>query len=295
MVRGESSVNPVQVTKRDIVSGLYELGLAPGSGVMVHSSLRSFGHVEGGARTVVEALMEVVSSSGTLMMPSFNHGAAFAPGAPGYFSPMKTPSTNGAIPDLFWRMSGVSRSLNPTHSFAAWGRRSVEYTAHHHRTLTMGPESPLGLLLADDGWGLLLGVGYGANTFHHVVEMSGGAPCLGRRIEAYPMILPDGRWVEGRTWGFRAQACPFTDRNRYAPEMAVRSVERVGHVGESRVRLFRLRDCYQVVAQLLSQGAETLVPCSRCKIRPLRGKWTAPSDWDERNQALLPDSPAWTY
>jgi len=112
-------------------------------------------------------------------------------GGPGYYHPGETPTTDGAIPDAFWRMPGVQRSLDPTHAFAAWGKDSLRYTRFHHRTLTMGPESPLGLLQRDGGYGLLLGVGYYANTFHHVVEMSTAAPCLGRRSEAYPVILPD--------------------------------------------------------------------------------------------------------
>ena len=111
---------------------------------MVHSSLKSFGRVEGGARTVIAALMEVITPEGTLLFPSFNHGRAFEEGQPGYFDPRETPTTNGAIPDLFWRMPGVLRSLAPTHAFAAWGKNARRYMQFHHRTLTMGPESPLG-------------------------------------------------------------------------------------------------------------------------------------------------------
>ena len=64
----------------DLCDGFRRLGLQVGGGVMVHSSLSSFGHVLGGARTVIEALMEVVTPEGTLMMPSFNHGEPFGPG-----------------------------------------------------------------------------------------------------------------------------------------------------------------------------------------------------------------------
>ena len=60
----------------------------------------------------------------------------------------------------------------------------------------MGPESPLGFLMRDEGYGLLLGVGYQANTFHHVVEMSTGAPCLGMRTRSFPAAAR--RWPSGR-------------------------------------------------------------------------------------------------
>ena len=218
-------------------------------GLMVHSSLRSLGYVDGGAQTVVEALMEIVTPEGTLVMPSFNHDKPFREGGPGYYHPGETPTTNGAIPDRFWRLGGVHRSLNPTHPFAAWGKHARRYTEFHHRTLTMGPESPLGLLFRDDGYCLLLGVDYQSNTFHHTVEMSTGAPCLGQRTEAYPVMLPDGRRVVGRTWSWRGGRCPFTDAGRYVPAMA--DVHRQAKVGKGLSTLYRLRDGYKVVADML--------------------------------------------
>jgi aminoglycoside 3-N-acetyltransferase len=262
-------------------------------GLMVHSSLSSFGHVEGGAAAVIHALMAVLTPAGTLMMPSFNHGAPFEPSGPGYFHPAETPTTNGAIPDRFWRMPGVARSLNPTHAFAAWGRDGQSYTANHHRTLTMGPESPLGQLLRDDGYCLLLGVGYTSNTFHHVVEMSTGAPCLGLRTEAYPVVLPGGRRVTGRTWSWRGGSCPFTDRNRYADEMG--SLQRVATIGSCRAILYRLRDCYGIVAKILAHGKAGFPACRGCAIRPRRVPETVTSDWDGVNGCLRPESEALTY
>jgi aminoglycoside N3'-acetyltransferase len=273
-----------RVDKADIVAGLRSLGLPSAAGVIVHSSLKSFGHVEGGAQTVVEALIEVVTAAGTLLMPSFNHGAAFGKAGAGYYHPQETATTNGAIPDLFWRLPDVHRSLNPTHPFAAWGKHARRYTENHHRTLTMGPESPLGLLQADGGFGLLLGVGYRSNTFHHTVEMSRGVPCLG---------LPDGRRVEARTWGWRAGGCPFTDSARYADGMA--DLQQQTTIGASRVTLFRLQDCYRVIAAMLEHGCGDDPPCSRCEVRPREAAQTVATDWDVGTGALRADSPARNY
>jgi len=281
------------LTQSDLVRSFRALGLTAGMGLQVHSSLHSFGYVEGGPATVVHALMEALTPTGTLMMPSFNHGAPFESSGPGYFHPGETPTTNGAIPDAFWRMPGVARSLNPTHAFAAWGRHAERYTATHHRTLTMGHDSPLGLLLADDGYCLLLGVGYTANTFHHVVEMTTGAPCLGLRTEAYPVVLPGGRRVMGRTWAWRDGTCPFTDSNRYADEMV--ELAQVATIGRCRATLYRLQDCYGVVARILANGKAGFPPCSGCSISPRRVPETVESDWDAANGRLCPDSEALTY
>lgn len=283
------------VNKANITAGLRDLGLAAGAGVIVHSSLKSFGRVEGGAKAVIAALMDTVTAEGTLVMPSFNHGGAFAEGAPGYYDARQTPTSNGAIPDAFWRMPGVERSLNPTHAFAAWGKHGKRYTEHHHRTVTMGLESPLGLLRADDGYGLLLGVDYRSNTFHHVVEMSLEMPCLGVRTESYPVRLVDGTIVEGRTWAWRNGRCPFTDEARYHDVIEARGLQREVMIGRSRVILFRLRDCFTVIAEILREGKDGLPPCSGCAIRPRQISRTVASDWDPEHQCLVADSAARHY
>ena len=54
-----------------IVLGLHNLGVRNGMALEVHSSLRSFGHIEGGADTLIEALMESVGNDGAIVMPSF--------------------------------------------------------------------------------------------------------------------------------------------------------------------------------------------------------------------------------
>jgi aminoglycoside N3'-acetyltransferase len=284
-----------RITKNDILHGLHCLGVPLGSGLIVHSSLKSFGFVEGGALSVIEALMEAVTDQGTIVMPSFNHATIFEPGGPGIFDPHQTPTINGAIPDLFWRLPGVHRSLNPTHAFAAWGRHAQRYTQNHHRTLTMGKDSPLGMLWQDGGYGLLLGVDYAANTFHHVVETVSGAPCLGQRTEAYPVKLPDGRITIGHTWGWREKSCPINDHIRYQDEMVKRGFQRETRIGTCRSILFPLQSCYDVVSRLLTDGLDPYPPCACCPIRPRRTPHTVASDWDPISQRPLPDSAAWQY
>jgi aminoglycoside 3-N-acetyltransferase len=269
--------------------------LRAGAGVMVHSSLRSFGQVEDGAQTVVLALMDVITPEGTLMMPSFNHGEPWEDDGPRVYDPRATLSTNGAIPNAFWPMPDVQRSLDPTHPIAAWGRHAQRYTQLHHRTLTMGPASPLGLMLQDDGHVLLLGVDYTSNTFHHCVETTLNTPCLGKRCEAYAVQLPEGRRVMGRTWGWRNGECPFTDHNRYGDIMQARGLHRQAKIGECNATLFKMRDCFDVVSEILRNGRDGFPPCAGCPIRPRVVEHTVESDWDEGMQALKPDSVAWTY
>lgn len=236
---------------------------------MVHSSLRSFGRVEGGAGTVVSALMEAVGAEGTLMMPAFNHGAPFRRGGPGYYDPRTTPTSNGAIPDAFWRVPGVFRSLNPTHPFAAWGRDAERYTARHHETLTMGPDSPLGMLAREGGYQLNLGTTHETTTAKHVAEMTLGVPCLGVETEWHEVRLPDGTTARHHTWGWRGGECPLTDSGKLIEEeMERRGLQARGRIGECRTTMFRLRDCLAAVRHLLENGHGSHPPCSRCPVRP---------------------------
>ena len=288
-----------RIDRQGIVDGLRSLGVEPGMGLMAHSSLKSFGYVEGGAEAVVGALQDAVTEKGTVMMPSFNHGAVFKapnrPDAPDVYDPKTSPTGNGAIPTAFWQMPGVFRSLHPTHSFACWGKGAREYTQHHHRALTIGPNSPLGMLCRDGGYGLLLGVGYHANTVHHLAEYINRAPCQGHRTLPLLVKLPDGRMVKSRTWGYRSRACPVTDETRYAPAMSEQGIETVGMIGSSRVTMFRLQDCVDLITIFLQNGLDSYPPCRDCPIRPAEDNRCVESDWDKETGTLLPDSDAWKF
>lgn len=61
---------PKTVTKEDIRKTLSELGVKPGMMLEVHSSLKSFGTVTGGAQSVIDALKESVTDEGSIFMPA---------------------------------------------------------------------------------------------------------------------------------------------------------------------------------------------------------------------------------
>ena len=58
------------VTKESLIDALHGLGVTGNQILEVHSSLSAFGYVVGGARTVVDALMEIAEPGGTILMPS---------------------------------------------------------------------------------------------------------------------------------------------------------------------------------------------------------------------------------
>ena len=58
------------VTKEDLKNALIELGIKNGMTLEVHSSLSSFGELEGGAMTVIDTLKELVTEDGSIFMPA---------------------------------------------------------------------------------------------------------------------------------------------------------------------------------------------------------------------------------
>ncbi len=60
-------------TRKTLTQDLINAGLIPGITVIVHSSLSSLGWVCGGAVTVVQALMDVLTVEGTLVMPTHSN------------------------------------------------------------------------------------------------------------------------------------------------------------------------------------------------------------------------------
>lgn len=243
------------VTRAQMVQDLKRLGVRPGMDLMVHSSLSKIGPVEGGADTVVDALLEVVGRTGTLLMPSFNHRAAQV------YNPMTTPTTNGAIPDAFWRRPEAVRSEHASHAVAALGPRAERYCADHLEAGCWSPESPIGQLVHTGGYILALGTTHWTTTAYHVAEDS--VPCgCNDPFGAIHRVVRDGQVEE--VWGlaFRRGACPVEVFPTLDDALDRRGLQRRGRVGQADCEFVRAEDLWRVRREHL-QGT-----CPTCKVRP---------------------------
>lgn len=160
----------------DLTDGLRSLGLRQGHHVLVHSSLSSLGRVDGGAATVVRALLDVVGDAGTVLAPTLTGDENVGPHARLLFDVDSTPGWTGAVSECLRQWDGAIRSRHPTHSVAALGAGAERLTHRHEDSLTpCGVGSPYQRLAADqDGVILLLGCDHESNTtWHHVEEVAG--------------------------------------------------------------------------------------------------------------------------
>jgi aminoglycoside 3-N-acetyltransferase len=177
-----------------IAEDLRGCGVRPGGVLLVHSSLKSLGHVPGGPETVVRGLLEALRPEGTLLMPALSYATVDADHP--FFDVRATPSCVGAIPEHFRTRPGTLRSAHPTHSVSGVGPLAEELLSDHHLDSTpVGPNSPFRRLRDRGGQVLFLGCGMGPNTSMHGVEEIAGCAYLFGKTIAYQLTLADGRRI----------------------------------------------------------------------------------------------------
>jgi aminoglycoside 3-N-acetyltransferase len=148
-------------------------GLGAGDLVLVHSSLRKLGPVEGGADTVLDALLEVIGPKGTLALPT--HTFSVVTVRQPVFHQSLTPSNVGTLSNVFRKRPGVRRGLHPTHSIAAIGPLAENLLEGHEKETTpCSANSPYVRLRDWNGKVLIIGEGLKCCTLFHACEELAG-------------------------------------------------------------------------------------------------------------------------
>lgn len=159
-----------------------ELGNKP---AIAHASLKSFGAMDGGAETVLEALLASVSG---LIMPAFTYKTMITPevGPPNnalsyrrqrdlnrmavpFQHAMTVDPMIGTLAETLRNYPGATRTAHPILSFVGLHMDD----ALLNQTL-YNPFAPIGWLADHDGWVLLLGVDHTVNSSIHYAEKLAG-------------------------------------------------------------------------------------------------------------------------
>lgn len=175
-----------------VKADLSALGLCKGDAVLVHSSFKSMGAMEGGIQTFVEALLSVIGDCGTLIVPTLTFTEVTESNR--VFDYCNSRSCVGAISEFVRHMDGSKRSINPTHSCAAIGAKRDWYVDSHVLDRTpVGENSPFHKLQEDGGKVLMLGCRLTSNTSLHGIEEKAGVTYLmAEKPETYQILLPEG-------------------------------------------------------------------------------------------------------
>lgn len=224
------------LTRADIEAGLIDLGLEKGQIVEVHSSLSRFGRVDGGPKTVVDALMNVIGTGGAIVMSAYpvskNLPLSEAEKASGIVAKVRTydetyrgPTGMGVIADDFCCRPGTI--LGPTwHRVCAWGR--------HAEQLSKGYQ----VLLEMDGWVLLLGVDIERCSSMHQAEKNPLPPEILRYT-----TLPDEvrKQYPSDDYHFAYGQTPENAWLKIQTQAEQQGIIRIGQIGQATCRFFKAR------------------------------------------------------
>lgn len=246
------------VTRDDIVKSIRSLGMQPGDLMIVHSSYKSIGGVEGGPQTVAEAIVDSVSPGGSVFVPTFNYGND-------PYDPATARSFDGVITEFFRKCPDAIRSLHPTHPIAGIGPAAREILEGHDKVQPFGAGSPCWRLWERNACVLLIGVSHEANSVAHVAEERLQMPYLDRRRTA-EVVRHDGS-IE--TVSLRRPGCsdawgPVIE----APLRAINAI-RDGRLGSAHLKLMRSQDVVAATEQLLRDDPTALLcrnaACDACR------------------------------
>lgn len=156
------------VTKQQLKNALAELGIKKGMTLEVHSSLSSFGELEGAALTVIDTLKEHVTEDGSIFMPALrlskelelteNDKKLGITVKIKILEPDTERTAMGIVADTFRKMPDTYTGRDVI-STSGWGK-------HGKEALTSG----LDYAIHNDGKALLLGVDIYKLTAMHYIE-----------------------------------------------------------------------------------------------------------------------------
>lgn len=201
------------VTKNRLIEDLNFGGLKAGDTIIVHSSLSSLGWVCGGPVTLIQALIDIVTEKGDIVMPAHSEDYTepsywrnppvdeswwdiIREEMPAYQQEITPCRGIGIVPETFRKFPNVKRSSHPAVSFTAWGKNSNYITSEHSLEYSLGENSPLGKIYNLKGKVLLIGVNHDRNTSLHLAEHKANFQ-KEKEIQGAP-IIQDGKriWIE---------------------------------------------------------------------------------------------------
>jgi aminoglycoside 3-N-acetyltransferase len=197
----------------------------------------------------IEDIISVIGSEGTLLIPALSYRDVNAENP--CFSAKKTEPCIGLIPGTFFFMLGVIRSLHPTHSVCAFGKRASELTSKHILDETpVGPHSPIMRIVDYNGKILFIGDVLRCCTFiHGIEELVGSSYCLEKERTHY--IIEDENGNTGQKDMFAHDFVGWKQEYQRIKDILEYPDIKTGKVGQA--------ECYLIdAAALLAKAKEKL-------------------------------------
>ncbi len=251
---------------RDLRAALRSLEL-PRAPLIVHASLRKIGPIQGGAETLLAALLEIAPG---IMAPTFTYRTMVTPrvGPPWngvdyqaeqphnsraeFFRPdLPADPLMGILPEVLRKHPLARRTSHPILSFAAIGLdESLDVQTLYE------PLAPIRVLHERGGWVLLLGVDHTVNTsIHYAERLAGRKQFLRWALTPRGVVACPG--FPGCSLGFE-RIRPYLEGRTHCTSL-----------GEARLEAIPLVELVRVVRERLTEDRLALLcdapNCLRCE------------------------------
>ena len=190
----------MKITRDILIKQFADAGFKHDDTVLIHSSMKKIGDVDGGAETFFQALEEYFAD-GLVAFPTLTWkiGLENYPQSGNVYSVKDSVSDISLLPELFRHRDGVVRSLLPTHSISAKGRDAAEFCKVEPSAIktSLPWNSPWGRLYERKAKILFIGCTIQSCTFFHAVEEKAGIDGLFDPVPKHVKIIDyDGNETE---------------------------------------------------------------------------------------------------
>ncbi|MBI5823975.1 MAG: AAC(3) family N-acetyltransferase [Chloroflexi bacterium] len=244
------------LTKKELLNGFGQIGIKNGDTVIVHTSYKSLGGVEGGADAVIDAFIELVGANGTVMFPAFNFQSWTETH---YFDVLETPSKMGMITELARLRPNAKRTPHPIYSFSALGARADEFSRTED-VEAYGPNSAFALFHKINGTIVSIGLDFNSTfSMHHYIEYNVG--CDYRRVKEFSGIYVGYDRMPGikmHSMFVRNNERVKTYINPGMDELLAAGVIREVQVGAAKVHFATANDFYDNMSVIVREHPEKL-------------------------------------
>lgn len=242
-------------TKEQLKAQLAQMGIKPSDNVLIHTSFKAVGPVEGGPEGFIDAFCEYLTE-GLFLVPT--HTWSNVTRKQPVYDVKTTVPCIGLIPrTAAFRPDGV-RSLHPTHSVWVHGKGAEEFVAGEELAESPAPVGFCWNRLAEIGTKILLiGVTNTNNTFIHAVDEIADLP---DRLapEPWEVTVIDGNGNR-ITHPFRNHGRTGSDNfcNFEEPLVGL-GAQTFGSLGDAQVRVVDAVKCRDVILSIYAKTDEHL-------------------------------------
>ena len=231
-MRGENVIY-----KEDILKQLETFQIEKGKPVLVHTSLKAIGEIDGGADTLLTALISYFTKDGGLLcIPTHTWTNTV-------MDRRNAETCVGVLSNVAAAHPDGIRSMHPTHSIVVFGDREKALEFVREEAYVNTPTSPdgcYGKFYKEDGYILLIGVSHNKNTFLHCVEEKLQVPNrLTKEMVERTIIHEDGSIGKRHLYWFDESEIPDVSANfgKFEPAFRYHNCIVDGFIGNAKTQL----------------------------------------------------------